>query len=408
MYELIKKLDFVRLSGTEDEARAARIIAAECTSFSLDAGIETFPTQDGEVLETYLEVLEPYRKVYEAVAHRRSACLDAEVGIEYAEDGLDVNLAGCAGKAILLNTGITKQKYPALVKAKPACVIVGNGDLLDRDEDTDLIGGMLRPSVTDSCEERLCALTVRMRDLYEMIVKGASRAKIKLVTRDFENTSRNVTACIKGTEYPDEIITFTAHMDSVQFSHGCYDNAAGSAIIMELARHFTQNPPARTLRFVWAGSEERGLLGSKAFVKAHDEEIKNTRLCINVDLAGSPAGRDFAIVTGPDELSKHIDMSMKENGFAVEVKCDTYSSDCIPFADAGVPAVSMGRFGAPGMSYIHSRRDKLDYVSAASLARTGKMIKLFAERMANARVLPVERKIPDDIKKKIADYLAKK
>ena len=60
------------------------------------------------------------------------------------------------------------------------------------------------------------------------------------------------------------------------------------------------------------------------------------------------------------------------------------------------------------MRYIHSRRDKLDYVSAASLARTGKMIKLFAERMANARVLPVERKIPDDIKKKIADYLAKK
>lgn len=292
--------------------------------------------------------------------------------------------------------------------AKPAAVIVGEGDMLDRNDETDLQPGMLRPFVTEGIEGRLCAVTVRKKDLYDMIVSGASKMRLKVVARDFENTSRNVIGTIPGTRYPDQVIAFTAHMDSTQFSHGCYDNAAGSANLLELARYYTKNPPARTLRFIWTGSEERGLLGSKYFVSAHKEEVENTRLCVNIDLAGSPAGKDFAIVTGPSELTNHIDMTLKEAGHAAETRTDTYSSDCIPYADNGVPAVSLGRFGAPGMSYIHSRKDRLEYVSASSLENTGKMVELLVDRFVNAACLPFERTIPDDIKKKVDEYLLKK
>ncbi len=411
MYSFIEKLNFVRVSGTPEEEKAAQIVKAECESFGLTAEIVPFTTKDGEIIDTYLEVTEPYDKVYGAVAYLRSACVDTEADVVYAEDGLEVNLTGVKGRFALLNQGVGKKNYEALLKAKPACVVTGDGDLKDRDEETDLQTGMLRPVITDPFDEtdgRLCALTVRKKDLHEMILLGASKAKIRIVARDFDNTSRNVTAFIKGSECPDEIITFTAHMDSTQFSHGCYDNAGGSAVIMEIARFYAQNPPRRSMRFIWTGSEERGLLGSKAFVASNEQELKNTRLNINCDLAGSPAGHEFAIVTGPKELTAHIDMLMKEAGFAVETRTDTYSSDCIPFADAGVPAVSLGRFGAHGMSYIHNRNDVIDYVCASALENTAKMALFFTERMDKAAVLPFERKIPDEMKKKVDEYLMKK
>ena len=408
MYGFIKALDFVRVSGTTEEAKGAEIIQKECASFGFETEIETFPTKDGEVIETQLEVLEPYNNVYEACAFRRSACIDTQAEVKYAEDGLPVNLLDCEGKILLLNVNINRKKYEELMAAKPAAVIVGEGDLLDRNEETDLQPGMLRPFVTDGIDGRLCAVTVRKKDLYDMIVSGASKMRLKVVARDFENTSRNVIGTIPGTKYPDQVIAFTAHMDSTQFSHGCYDNAAGSANLLELARYYAKIPPARTLRFIWTGSEERGLLGSKYFVSAHKEEIERTKLCVNIDLAGSPAGKDFAIVTGPNELTNHIDMMLKEAGHAAETRTDTYSSDCIPYADSGVPAISLGRFGAHGMSYIHCRKDRLEYVSAASLESTGKMIELVVDRFVNAACLPFERTIPEDIKKKVDDYLLKK
>lgn len=408
MFSLIEKMNFVRVSGTPEEKKVAQILKDECASFGLNAEIEEFPTQDGCVSETYLEVLEPYNKVYKAEAFRRSGSCDLTADVKYCEDGLEVNLMNTKGKIILLNVGVGKDKYKSLIESGTACVIVGDGDFMDHYEETDLQPGMLRPIITDDYDTRLCVMAVRKRDLYEMILNGATKAKVKIVSRDIENTSRNVTAFIPGTRYPDEIIAFTGHMDSTQFSHGCYDNAAGSALLMDLARYYTENPPARSMRFVWTGSEERGLLGSKHFVKTHDEEVKSTRLCINCDLAGSVAGHEFAFVTGPETLANHIDMMMKEAGYAVEVRADTYSSDCIPYADAGVPSVSIGRFGAPGMSYIHNRRDIIDFVCASAMQTTGDIAFLFTDKMDKASCLPFARSIPEEMKKKVDNYLMKK
>ena len=98
-------------------------------------------------------------------------------------------------------------------------------------------------------------------------------------------------------------------------------------------------------------------------------------------------------------------MLVKEEGYAVETRTDTYSSDCLPFALKGVPALSLGRFGAPGMSYIHCNRDKLAYVSAPALDKTGRIALLIVSRLANAVMLPFERKVSDEMRKKVEDYM---
>ena len=406
MFELIEKLNFVRVSGTPGEEEAARILLQECEALGLDACIDPFPEQDGEIAETALEVTKPYRKVYEASALRRSMSALGEARVLYAEDALPANLVDAEGAILIINTAAGRKNYEALLKARPLCVLQGEGDALDDPNEMPLMGGMLRPTLTGKFDDqRLCVISLRKRDLLEMIVRGASEAKVKVVSKDVELTGRNVSAFIRGTQYPDEIIAFTAHMDSVPTSPGCYDNAAGSAVMLELARCFAAHPPKRSLRFIWTGGEEKGLLGSKHYVSAHADELEKVRLCVNLDLAGSPAGHEFAIVTGPEALTHHVDMLVKEEGYAVETRTDTYSSDCLPFALNGVPALSLGRFGAPGMSYIHCNRDKLAYVSAPALEKTGRIALLIVSRLANAVMLPFERKVSDEMRKKVEDYM---
>lgn len=187
-----------------------------------------------------------------------------------------------------------------------------------------------------------------------------------------------------------------------------FDNATGSATILELLRYFAKNPPLRTLKFIFCGSEERGLLGSKAYIAAHEDELSKYRLCINVDMTGPLLGFDCVRVTGDVSICHAIDFMKKEIGYATEVKHDIYSSDCIPFADKGIPAINFIRTAAPGTTAVHTRNDVITQVDPAMLARTTGFALEFSKRTVNAAYFPIERKIPDEIKEKVDRYLRKK
>lgn len=76
---------------------------------------------------------------------------------------------------------------------------------------------------------------------------------MKLVLRQDQwkrGESRNVVAEIPGTDKPEEVLLFSAHYDSVEFSEGAWDNGSGSVTILEICRYFQENPPERTVRFV--------------------------------------------------------------------------------------------------------------------------------------------------------------
>ncbi len=81
----------------------------------------------------------------------------------------------------------------------------------------------------------------------------------------------NVIGEIKGTDpkLKDEIVMIGAHLDSWQGATGATDNAAGSAVMMEVMRIFKalNLQPKRTIRIaLWSG-EEQGLLGSRGWIK---------------------------------------------------------------------------------------------------------------------------------------------
>jgi carboxypeptidase Q len=88
---------------------------------------------------------------------------------------------------------------------------------------------------------------------------------------DADQNAFNVIAEIPGTDKADEVVMIGAHFDSWHSGTGATDNAAGSAVMMEAMRILQSSGVKlrRTVRIALWGGEEEGLLGSKAYVKAH-------------------------------------------------------------------------------------------------------------------------------------------
>ena len=81
----------------------------------------------------------------------------------------------------------------------------------------------------------------------------------------------NVIASIKGSKYPDEYVIVSGHLDAYDVATGGVDCGTGIGPMMEAARMLALSgaKPKRTILFIAFAAEEFGLLGAKAFAKAH-------------------------------------------------------------------------------------------------------------------------------------------
>ena len=407
--ELLEKIGFTRIAGSPEEEKAAQILKEECDKLGVPAIIQPFEIEQGIVEEATLEILEPFQQEIPVTGYQ-CAQNTPEEGLEapflYVENADDVSLSDARGKIVLVNGYMRVPLFRKLMKAGVAGIVTMEGQLRDRREETDLSIRKLRRTLR--AFGNVPMVHTRVLDAIDMVRKGACKARLVLKGRTEEWTSHNVIATVLGTEKPEEIVSFGAHYDSVDFSKGVYDNGAGSVINMEVLRYFKENPPKRTLKFMWYGSEEIGLEGSWAYVKAHKEELEAHKLMINVDVGGPVLGVDRITATAEKALASYLEYFVKIHGFTAEVKQGIYSSDSIPFADSGVPGVNFSRDGAPGAAYIHDRFDTLSFLSADMLEKTTRIVLEFGKEMANAALVPVERKIPQNIVEDVEKYLYKK
>lgn len=403
-FELLKKIGFIRTSGSAEELKAAQILLDEIKEIGLEGKLDAFPVRNDIVEEAILEVVEPYQKSYRVTGFTCSGNLEETVAeFKYVEDLNDIDLHDVKGKVILMNTRPGIKNFEKIVKSGALAFVTFQGTIKDSLEESDLEERKLRESVKKyGC---LPGFNILARDAQEMVLKKADKVKVKLIQTEKEWTSHNVMVSILGSEYPDEEINFCGHYDSVPFSTGVYDNGAGSVIIMEILRYFKENPPKRTMNFLWFGSEEVGLEGSKYYIQKYADTLDRSILTINIDVAGCVLGRDLAMVTADESLCHYIEHLAKEINFSMNVKQQVYSSDSTPFANAGVPAVSFARFGAEGGAFIHCRYDLIDWLSSDSLAHTTEFVLAFADRIDKAKINPIVRKMPENMVKDIHQYL---
>ena len=252
---------------------------------------------------------------------------------------------------------------------------------------------------------KIPGVNINAKDAVKLIRNGAKTAKIVLRQHEYVGQSHNVVMDMPGEI--DEYIAFTAHYDSTSLSQGAYDNMSGSVGIQGIAEHFAKNPHRYGLRFIWCGSEERGLLGAKAYC-ANEEALKHCVLNINLDMIGCIMGKFIACATTEEKLVGYIEYMGMEQGMAVAARQGVYSSDSTPFADKGVPAVSFARLAPPNTGTIHNSYDTITLMSGEQMVQDIEFLVAFSDRMANAVKMPVAKEIPENMKEKLDEYLTRK
>ena len=402
-FEVLEKISFERIAGTENELKCAQILKEECEKVGIEAHIEEFEIEMPEVLEVEFAMTKPYELKFNCIGIGKSGNTPEE-GIKgplaYVENGLDANLLDVKGKIVLL-TGGAPDTMEKIQKAGAIGYISVHGSLFDPEE-------MIPEIRTRNARKKpgddsnLPGVVLHITDAQKLLRANPEEVKIYLKQDgDKKGMSHNVVATIPGTEYPEEIVTFSAHYDSVIYSSGAWDNGTGSITIMELMHYFNEHKPKRTLKFIWCGSEEIGLYGSKAYCEQHKDELKNTLFNINVDMTGVLLGFEVAVCACDDSISKYIDVLGKIEGFPIATRVDTYSSDSTTFAINGVPAVTFARLAPRGGAEIHSRHDVFEHLDPTKFINTVDFMAKFSEKMINAKVFPVPRELPKELTEKM-------
>ncbi len=105
--------------------------------------------------------------------------------------------------------------------------------------------------------------------------------------------SYNVIGEIKGSQYPDRIITVGGHLDSWDVGEGAMDDGAGCVQSIEVLRAFKALGirPKYTIRAVLFMNEENGLKGGLAYADSAAAKNEYHVLCIETDAGGfTPRG----------------------------------------------------------------------------------------------------------------------
>lgn len=170
-------------------------------------------------------------------------------------------------------------------------------------------------------------------------------------------TSHNVVGRLSGTDaaLASEHIVYTAHLDHVgrgaevdgdDIYNGAFDNALGTAVMLEAATELVATPaPKRTLLFVALTAEERGLLGAEHF--ASNPGVEGTLVAnINMDMPVFLADVTDVVPIGIEHSSLENDVKAAAEVLGIGLTADPkpeevvfVRSDQYAFVRKGIPAV---------------------------------------------------------------------
>ena len=397
--KIFEETAYVRMGGSTEELKAAEYLKACCAELGLEAAVEPFAVDMATIQEAV------FLADGEAITCKGYLCAgnaEVEAPFYYLRSTDPYSLSQCKGKIVMIDGYMGYWMYQDLLENGAVGFVTYDGNANYADEDIDQ--RELRSYVSKG--NKIPGVNINAKTAIKLIEKGVKTAKITLKQYEYQGQSHNVVLDMPGQI--DEYIVLTAHYDSTSLSQGAYDNMSGSVGLLGIAEYFTTHPHRYGLRFIWCGSEERGLLGSKAYVAANEDKLGKVALNINLDMIGCIMGKFIACCTCEEKLVHYITYMASELGWGITARQDVYSSDSTPFADKGVPALSFARIAPQNTATIHNSYDTAAVMSGEQMEKDIAFIVAFAERMANAQRCPVGREIPENMKEKLDIYLTRK
>ena len=396
--KIFEETAYVRMGGSAEELKTAEYLCGQVEALGLNAEIVPFDVDMASISEAKLLV------DGEEVTCRGYLCAgshEVEAPFYYLRSTDPYALSLCKGKIVMVDGYMGYWMYQDLLENGAIGFITYDGNANYADFDIDQ--RELRSWVSKG--NKIPGVNINAKSAIELIRKGASSARIVLKQEEYTGKSHNVVLDMPGE--CDEYIAFTAHYDSTSLSQGAYDNMSGSVGLLGIAEYFTNHPHRYGLRFIWCGSEERGLLGAKAYC-AQEENLKGCVLNINLDMIGCIMGKFIYCATAEEKLCHYLSYFGMEKGFSITGKQDVYSSDSTPFADKGIPAVSFARIAPQNTATIHNSYDTLAVMKGEQMVEDIAFISAFADRMANSIRMPVAKEMPESMKEKLDIYLCRK
>jgi Zn-dependent M28 family amino/carboxypeptidase len=174
--------------------------------------------------------------------------------------------------------------------------------------------------------------------------------------------SRNVIAKVPGADpkRKDEAVLYSAHYDHLGINanlagdkiyNGAIDNATGCAILLELARAWSQAKPAppRSIVFAAVTAEEQGLLGSEFLGKHSPISPSKISIDLNYDALAPIGDPEEVEVSGAERTTFYPVVEATAKEFGLTIRPDArpeaghyYRSDHFSLARVGVPSFSIG------------------------------------------------------------------
>ncbi len=237
-----------------------------------------------------------------------------------------------------------------------------------------------------------------------------SEIKLNFVKDTDGLRGENVCGFLPGTDKRDEVLVLTAHYDHLGkrdslICYGADDDGSGTSAVLEMAKTFSEaakagHPPRRSILFMTVSGEEKGLLGSRYYVKYPVLPLANTIANLNTDMIGrtdekhdSLNVREYVYIIGSDKLSTTLH-SINENANAsvTKLKLDYtfnhpddpnryyYRSDHYNFAKNNIPVIFY--FNGSHADY-HKPSDTIDKIQFDLLAKRTQLIFLTAWELVN-------------------------
>ena len=188
---------------------------------------------------------------------------------------------------------------------------------------------------------------------------GAKRDDVRV--EDF-NKVKNLALTVSGKT--DETVVVGAHYDKTTLGCGAIDNWTGIVILANLYKSLKNRPNEKTFRFIAFGDEEKGLVGSKAMVKAIPKErLEKHCAMVNFDSFGFEnlwalqKTSDASLINFAKNLAGRKDISFPVKHYPGA------SADSKSFQLAGIPSITMSGLGDDWKDYLHRDKDQVSEIN---------------------------------------------
>lgn len=379
-----------RLAGSEAEARAREWAVAKMKALGFkNVRIETFELPYWNRVRESAEIVAPFAQPLAITALGGSVAtpeggLEGEIlRFETLQDLIDAPMQGFEGKIVFVDEIMTRTQdgsgYGAAVAKRSGAAREagkrGAAAALIRSVGTDshrlphtgamsYAEGVRRVPVAalSNPDADQLARALRLADGPVTV-----RLDIGVETRD-RAVSGNVIGEIPGRT--DEIIVIGGHLDSWDLGTGAVDDGAGVAITMAAAKLIGDLPgkPQRTIRVVLWGAEEVGLVGARAYVETHKDEIGRHVLASESDFGAGRVWRfqsRFGEAASPK--AKAIARVLRRLGVGPGDNNAFGGPDVGPLREAGVPVFTLAQDGWDYFDLHHTADDTLDKVDPQAL-----------------------------------------